>query len=91
MENEVIFLYEIGLRFSHAISITKGKEFLLLYYMKHVCSREFYQISISKNGKYTVHTNGDTLYPQTCTFLHLNHNLHSPREKSDRKSNAILQ
>ena len=45
--------------------------------MKHVCSREFYQISISKNGRHTVYTDGDTLYPQTCTILQLKHNAHS--------------
>ncbi len=35
-----------------------------------------------KIGKHTVYTDGGTLYPQACNFLHLKHNLHSPLEKS---------
>jgi hypothetical protein len=38
---------------------------------------------ISKYGRHTVYTDGGTWYPQqACTFLHLNHRLHSPLEKS---------
>ena len=43
---------------------------------------KFIRSLIDKYGKHKVYTDGDTWYPQACTFLNLKHRLHSPLEKS---------
>ena len=45
-------------------------------------AEKFIRSLIEKYRKHTVYTDGDTWYPQACTFLHLKHRLHSPLEKS---------
>ena len=37
---------------------------------------------VKAHGKHPVSTDGGTWYPQACRFLHLNHHIHSPFEKS---------
>ena len=37
---------------------------------------------VDKYGKHIVYTDGGNWYPQACNFLHLEHRLHSPLEKS---------
>ncbi|MFB5600930.1 MAG: DDE-type integrase/transposase/recombinase [Nitrososphaeraceae archaeon] len=45
-------------------------------------AENFIRSLVSRYGKHTVYTDGDTWYPQACNFLHLKHMLHSPLEKS---------
>ena len=45
-------------------------------------AEKFIKSLIEKYGKHTVYTDGDTWYPQACTFLRLKHKLHSHLEKS---------
>ena len=45
-------------------------------------AENFIHSLVSKYGKHTIYTDGGTWYPQTCTFLHLKHRLHSPLEKN---------
>ena len=40
-------------------------------------AEKFIRSLIEKYGKHTVYTDGDTWYPQACTFLRLKHKLHS--------------
>ena len=45
-------------------------------------AENFIRSLVSKYGKHTVYTDGDTWYPEACKMLRLNHYLHSPSEKS---------
>ena len=45
-------------------------------------TENFIRSLIEKYGRHTVYTDGGTWYPQACNFLHLQHRLHSPLEKS---------
>ncbi|HET9807515.1 MAG TPA: hypothetical protein VFP49_11440, partial [Nitrososphaeraceae archaeon] len=46
-------------------------------------AENFIRSLVDKYGRHTtVYTDGGTWYPQTCTFLHLKHRLHSSLEKS---------
>ncbi|HEX7143490.1 MAG TPA: DDE-type integrase/transposase/recombinase [Nitrososphaeraceae archaeon] len=45
-------------------------------------AENFIRSLVSKYGKHTVYTDGNTWYPQACNFLHLKHRLHSPLKKN---------
>ena len=47
-----------------------------------IIAEQFITSLVSKYGKHTVYTDGDTWYPEACKMLRLNHYLHSPSEKS---------
>ena len=45
-------------------------------------AENFIRSLVEKDGRHTDYTDGGTLYPQACNFLHLKHHLHSSLVRS---------
>jgi hypothetical protein len=54
-------------------------------------AKNFSDSLIEKYEKHTVYTDDVTRYPQSWTFLHLKHRMHSPLEDPDRTSKQYFK
>jgi putative transposase len=56
-----------------------------VYISRHrnmLVAEHFLHSLVEKYGRYTIYSDSGSWYPEACTYLKLEHRLHSPYEKS---------